>query len=208
MVAHNILIRVVDFTEDGLDVESVKFIQPETHEKIKPYTISSEDVYVSIAGTIGKVGIIPEYFNGANLTENAAKITEIHPSVDPTFLLSFLRSHKGQQILKYSAGGTSQPKLALYKILAISFQLPDLQTQKRISVILSGYDKLINNNRRQIALLDKAARLIYREWFVHFRFPNHESSNFKNGLPVGWRETPWGNSVHKQAATEEKSYLT
>ncbi|MBF2761465.1 MAG: restriction endonuclease subunit S [Ectothiorhodospiraceae bacterium AqS1] len=66
----------------------------------------------------------------------------------------------------------------------ISF--PDLSVQKRIASILSAYDDLIENNRRRIALLEQSAQLLYREWFIHFRFPGHEATNFINGLPKSW----------------------
>lgn len=64
--------------------------------------------------------------------------------------------------------------------------VPDLPTQKRIADILSAYDDLIENNNRRIALLEKAAQELYKEWFVRFRFPNHETTEFENGLPKGW----------------------
>ena len=64
--------------------------------------------------------------------------------------------------------------------------VPDLPTQKRIAEILSAYDDLIENNNRRIALLEKAAQELYKEWFVRFRFPGHETVKFENGLPEGW----------------------
>jgi len=64
---------------------------------------------------------------------------------------------------------------------------PDLPTQTRIASILSAYDDLIENNRRRIGLLEQAARLLYREWFVHLRFPGHETAKFIDGLPEGWQ---------------------
>lgn len=64
--------------------------------------------------------------------------------------------------------------------------VPDLPTQKRIADILSAYDDLIENNNRRIALLEKAAQELYKEWFVRFRFPGHETVKFENGLPEGW----------------------
>ena len=59
--------------------------------------------------------------------------------------------------------------------------------QEQIADILSAYDDLIENNNRRIALLEKAARELYKEWFVRFRFPGYETAAFENGLPVGWR---------------------
>ena len=64
--------------------------------------------------------------------------------------------------------------------------IPDLSTQKRIANILSTYDDLIENNNRRIALLEKAAQELYKEWFVRFRFPGYENAKFENGLPKGW----------------------
>ena len=64
--------------------------------------------------------------------------------------------------------------------------VPDLPTQKWIADILSAYDDLIENNNRRIALLEKAAQELYKEWFVRFRFPSHENVKFENGLPEGW----------------------
>ena len=181
-------LRVVDFSENGVNTSTVKFISKEAHERIKRYTISARDVYVSIAGTIGRVGMVPEELSGANLTENAAKITNLSDLILPEFLLSFLRSAIGQQTMKNAAGGTSQPKLALFKIADIEVPVPDLPTQQRIAGILSAYDDLIENNRRRIGLLEQAARLLYREWFVHLRFHGHETAKIVDGLPEGWRQ--------------------
>lgn len=64
--------------------------------------------------------------------------------------------------------------------------VPDLPTQKRIADILSAYDDLIENNNHRIALLEKVAQELYKEWFVRFRFPGHETTKFENGLPEGW----------------------
>lgn len=65
--------------------------------------------------------------------------------------------------------------------------VPDLPTQKQIADILSTYDELIENNNRRIALLEKAAQELYKEWFVRFRFPGYETAEFENGLPRGWK---------------------
>ena len=65
-----------------------------------------------------------------------------------------------------------------------------LQSQKRIADILSAYDDLIENNRRRMALLEEAARQLYREWFVRLRFPGHEHTRITNGVPEGWRKVP------------------
>ena len=65
--------------------------------------------------------------------------------------------------------------------------VPDLPVQRRIADILSAYDDLIENNQRRIALLEKTTQELYKEWFVRFRFPGYENTEFENGIPKGWK---------------------
>src|SRR5215207_636122 len=167
-------LRVVDFRTDGLDQTSIKYIDKESQKAIWRYTITNNDVYISIAGTIGRVGIVPKSFSGANLTENAAKICEIKDSVDKRFLMYYLRGPEGQAQIASKIVGTSQPKLALFRIEEIEVPLPPLHVQSKIASTLSAYDDLIENNTRRIKILEEMAQRIYREWFVHFRFPGYE----------------------------------
>ena len=86
--------------------------------------------------------------------------------------------------------GTTQDNLSLDKLLSFDFRVPDCPTQERIASILSAYDDLIENNTRRIKILEDMAEMIYREWFVNFRFPGHE--NMKKSvselgpIPTGW----------------------
>ena len=73
-------------------------------------------------------------------------------------------------------------------IRRVPIPLPPLETQDKIAEVLSAYDDLIENNRRRIALLEEAARLLYREWFVHVRFPGHELRKSVDGVPEGWEQ--------------------
>ena len=94
--------------------------------------------------------------------------------------------------------GAAQDNLSQAKLLSIKFPVPELAVQKRIADILSTYDDLIENNRRRTALLEKAARLLYREWFIHFRFPGHEHVKIVEGLPEGWERRFLGDVVTTQ----------
>ena len=83
--------------------------------------------------------------------------------------------------------GATVKHLAISETTAIpSFRSALDRTERKIADILSAYDDLIENNRRRIALLEEAARLLYREWFVHFRFPGHEHVKIIDGVPEGW----------------------
>lgn len=80
-------------------------------------------------------------------------------------------------------------------LATLSVECPDLPTQRRIASILSAYDDLIENNRRQIKLLEEAAQRLYREWFVELRFPGHESVKVVDGVPEGWMKGTVDNIV-------------
>ena len=90
------------------------------------------------------------------------------------------------QTLFQRTQGAVQQVINLSDLKRVKVRLPSRQVQERIADILSTYDDLIENNRRRIALLEEATRLIYREWFVHFRFPGHEHVKIVDGIPVGW----------------------
>lgn len=84
--------------------------------------------------------------------------------------------------------GAAQDNLSQGKLLSLKFPVPDPKTQKRIADKLAAYDDLIANNRRRIQLLEQAARLLYKEWFIHLRFPGHEHVKIKDGVPEGWEK--------------------
>ena len=89
--------------------------------------------------------------------------------------------------------GATQDNLSIAKILSFPLNIPCLVVQRKIASVIAAYDDLIENNRRRIALLEEAARLLYREWFVHFRFPGHEHVKLIDGIPDGWEPQTFGN---------------
>jgi type I restriction enzyme, S subunit len=93
-----------------------------------------------------------------------------------------------QSQFKQFSQGAAQDNLSLGKLVSIKFALPPLPIQKKIAAILSGYDDLIENNLKRIALLEKSARLLYEEWFVRLRFHGYEHANIVDGVPEGWEK--------------------
>jgi len=90
--------------------------------------------------------------------------------------------------MKSISQGTTQDNMSVEKLLSIGFPAPELKTQKKIAAVLSAYDDLIENNKRRIALLEKMAVEIYREWFVRFRFPGYQTASFEKGIPTKWEK--------------------
>lgn len=134
-------LRVVDFSHGTIDSTNLKYLPPEIHAQIARYTISKDDVYISIAGTIGLVGTIPEILDGANLTENAAKLVfraGFKPQIDKRFLVYYLSSPPGQSQIGDRAKAAGQPKLALIRIATIEISYPGLEEQRRIVAYLDS----------------------------------------------------------------------
>jgi type I restriction enzyme S subunit len=104
--------------------------------------------------------------------------------------------------------GNSNPTLNRNHIHGLDILIPPLRTQKAIVEVLSTYDDLIENNRRRIQLLEQAARLLYKEWFVHLRFPGHEHTPIIEGVPEGWEKTCYNElfEFHGGFAFKSKTY--
>ena len=94
-----------------------------------------------------------------------------------------------QRDCKQISQGTAQDNLSWQKLSTIEFPAPPFEIQHRIADILSAYDDLIENNRKQIKLLEEAAQRLYKEWFVDLRFPGHEHAKIVDGVPEGWFAT-------------------
>ena len=91
--------------------------------------------------------------------------------------------------------GGAQRNLNAKKIKAIEIPFPDLETQRTIASVLGAYDNLIENNQKQIKLLEEAAQRLYKEWFVDLRFPGYEDTSIVDGVPEGWEKVPVGNLI-------------
>ena len=126
----NIYIRVTDMKEGSISTEGLQYISDDVRARIAKYTIDREDLYITIAGTIGEVGEVPELFHGHNLTENAAKI--VFREVDKKFLLLVLRSADVQEQFQEKMKQMAQPKLALKRISGARIPIPPLAEQHRI----------------------------------------------------------------------------
>ena len=149
-------IRVTDFRDHGVDAGQVLFVPDGYKSVIARYTISSRDVYISIAGTIGLVGQISESLDGANLTENAAKVSVTDERVTPRFLMYALASDTCQTQIAQSTATNAQPKLALVRIEQLQLPIPPkLDEQREIVAMIDAIDHKIDLHRRKRAALEE-----------------------------------------------------
>ena len=183
-------IRGRDIRDGKITFDDPMYVLDDDFEKIRRYTVDSGDVCITIVGNIGDVGITPPNLHRASLTENAVKLVNLREDFDARFLMYALLTPDAQSQMKLSAAGAAQPKLGIYKVNEIKVSAPPLPVQRRIAGILSAYDELMENSQRRIRLLEAMARALYREWFVHFRFPGHEKhprvASPLGDIPQGW----------------------
>lgn len=127
-------LRIADFGDGTINDSDLNYITEDTFSQIKNYIINKEDVYISIVGSIGKAGVIPESLNGANLTENAARI--ISSRTLPRYLSSFLSSPKAQNDIQNRIRSATLGKLSLLNIKDIETPVPSIEEQTEIVRIL------------------------------------------------------------------------
>lgn len=162
-------IRVADFDGRGsVDMSDVKYISASVYKIISRYIINTKDVFLSIAGTIGVTGIIPDELDGANLTENACRLV---PSevIDTRYLYYFTTSDIFRDQALAGVKQTAQPKLALMRIKDITINLPDIDIQKKVVVrlddLLGKTRKLEAEYSKKLAKLDTLRQSLLQEAF-------------------------------------------
>ena len=138
----HIYIRVTDMKNGTLVDWNLKYIDDDVFEAIKNYTISKDDLYLTIAGTIGSIGDVPEMFDGMNLTENAVKLTYIQ--INKRFLTHMVNSDCVQSQFRALTNQQAQPKLSIRSILSTLVPIPPLNEQQRIADSISRIEPLIN----------------------------------------------------------------
>lgn len=141
-------IRVSDMDEKGLNVDNIMYVPEHVAPKISNYRIYKDEIYISVAGTLGLIGIVPEELDGANLTENADRICNI--KIDNVYLKYYLKSPFIQNAVNSVRTTSAQPKLALNQIKSFQILLPTKEEQKKIASILSTVDEQIDETEQLI----------------------------------------------------------
>lgn len=142
-------IRVIDMNMGYLNLSNIMYVPENVQPMISKYIISKNDIYISVAGTLGLVGKIPEELDGANLTENANRITEIQCNRD--YLMYYMMSPLIQNVIEAERTIGAQPKLALQRIRDFYIVLPrDKREQTAIATALSDVDSLISALTKKI----------------------------------------------------------
>ncbi|MEN6414426.1 MAG: restriction endonuclease subunit S, partial [Veillonellales bacterium] len=159
-------IRVTDFQNHGIERKGLKFIDDTVFKHISRYTISKNDVYLSIAGTIGLVGIIPKDLEGSNLTENAAKLVIKYPThLNNRYLVFCIASDYVQKQINVLTHAVGVPKLALERIKLLEIPLAPIEFQNKLVTEMNQEDDLVQKCHEIISQFEeKITVLIERIW--------------------------------------------
>lgn len=193
---------------NGEDVTECDYISEDLYKKVSnEFGVPKEnDLLITTRGTIGIPYLYKRtdrfYFADGNLTW----IKDFDSNLYSKFLYYWFQSYEGRKKFEALAKGTAQKAVPISGIKTLEIELPSLKSQKRIADILSAYDDLIENNRKQIKLLEEAAQRLYKEWFVNLRFPGHENTKIVDGVPEGWSKSTVGNicKLRKVVITPDK----
>lgn len=161
-------------------------VSEEHVKRLSRHQVYEGNLMVARKGDVRKCAYITANENGWMTGSDCLKVVLDESKCYPKFIYYQLRSeHIGRWLEKVSIGAT-MPSLNTGLLSGIEMVLPPIEIQKQIAGILSVYDDLIENNRKQIKLLEEAARRLYKEWFVDLRFPGHENTKIVDGVPEGW----------------------
>ena len=190
------VIKIKNITQEGVTLEDVSYISKELADKNEKYHLNYNDILIALTGShinqmssvVGRIARI-KYHEDSLLNQRVGKVFAKDSKLcDIDYVYYFLSQDYIKISLASKAGGAAnQANISPNDVKSLTVRWPDIETQHRIADILSAYDDLIENNQRQIKLLEEASQRLYKEWFVDLRFPGHENTKIVDGVPEGWR---------------------
>jgi type I restriction enzyme S subunit len=189
------LIRSQDVRPGRLNHETAACVTPAFHARLKKSRLCAGDIlFVRVGANRGDCCVVPDGLGELN----CANIVFARPKIISGFFAFFFRSPLGQSLLLSATTGAAQGVINTGSVANMPVPVPPLQVQRRIAGILSAYDELIENSQRRIRILEAMARALYREWFVHFRFPGREKIPYVasplGDIPKGWEVVKLGDT--------------
>lgn len=195
-------LRVTDFQDGNIITLGLKYIDEDTFNNISTYTINKSDLYISIAGTIGLVGSIPDYLDGASLTENAAKICDIE--ISKSYLKFFLNSNSAKNQFIEKTVSSGQPKLALFRIRDCELFVAPLAEQK---IIAEKLDSLLAQVESTKARLEGIPGILkqFRQSVLAAAVSGELTEDWRGTKElIGWREETIGTVADVSTGTTPK----
>lgn len=184
------LIRTPNIGPGYLDLENVQRVSEEVYNGRNVRAVPQPmDLILAREAPAGNVGIIREG-QRVCLGQRTVLIRPNREKVDPWYLNYYLNAPQQRHGLLSNANGATVSHVNMPVIRNLPVNLPDLRSQRATAAVLQAYDNLIENSRKQIKLLEEAARRLYREWFIDLNFPGHEDVEIIDGIPTSWKQMP------------------
>lgn len=200
-----VFLNASNIKDDTFVFESIDFISEEKDNLLRKGKLSRNDIIITTRGTVGLVAYYGNNIQYDNIRINSGMIIiRVNRNViNPNYFYQLLKSKSLKKQYQLFASGCAQPQLPIQDFRLISIPVFSKIHQDKIAKILSNYDDLIENNNRRIKILEEMAQKIYKEWFVDFKFPGHETTTFKDS-PLGKIPNDW---EVKKIGKEYKTYL-
>ena len=198
------IIKIKNICSPCVSLDDLSFVSNETAALQKKYELSYDDVLIAMTGShinqwasvVGRVARV-KYNQKTLLNQRVGKITvKDSNKANIDYIYYFLSQDSIKIELAAKAGGAAnQANISPTQIKDLYFPCPEISKQNKIANTLRSYDDLIENNQKQIKLLEEAAQRLYKEWFVDLRFPGYKNVKVVDGVPEGWKIEKIGNFV-------------
>ena len=201
------LIRTPNVGKGRLDLNGVHRVSESVYkQRIQRGSPQANDLIFAREAPAGNVALVQEN-QTVCLGQRTVLIRPNAQKVNPRYLVYYLLSPKPQYELLGTANGATVAHVNLPAIRNLKIELPEKSVQDKIGTILVTYDDLIENNQKQIKLLEEAAQRLYKEWFVDLNFPGHENTKIVDGVPEGWSIYPFSSKVDVMSGGTPKTSI-
>lgn len=197
------IIMPKDMIDGHISHANLAFVSDEHVNRLSRHQVHKGNLMVARKGDVRKCVFITENEEGWMTGSDCLKVALDESKCFPRYIYYQLRSPYIGKWLETISIGATMPSINTGLLSGIELYLPPLAVQMKIASVLSEYDALIQNNQKQIKLLEEAAQRLYKEWFVDLRFPGHENTEILDGIPAGWRIEEVGKLIGKVPRTTQ-----
>ena len=184
-----------DLVNGHISEASIARVSEDHVNRLNRHKIEVGDILYSRRGDVGRCAFATETEEGWLCGTGCLRVTIDISKAIPKFVFYQLQKAETVGWVEKHAVGATMLNLNTSILSSVPIEIPPLAEQQVIVDMLSAYDDLIENNQKQIKLLEEAAQRLYKEWFVDLRFPGHETTPITDGIPEGWRETTIGDET-------------
>lgn len=177
-----------DLVNGKISEASIARVSQDHVERLSRHKIEAGDILYSRRGDVGRCAFSTDFEKGWLCGTGCLRVTVDKEQANPRFVFFQLQKEETIGWVVNHAVGSTMLNLNTSILSAVPVFLPDLSLQDKIVEILAAYDDLIENNQKQIKLLEEAAQRLYKKWFVDLHFPGYEAAKIVDGVPEGWRK--------------------